>query len=34
MAFREGMKKAGVQLLEPIMKVRGSACIPLHSPVL
>lgn len=23
MAFREGMKKAGVQLLEPIMKVRG-----------
>jgi hypothetical protein len=23
MAFREGMKKAGVQLLEPIMKVGG-----------
>lgn len=23
MAFREGMKKAGVQLLEPIMKVSG-----------
>lgn len=26
MAFREGMKKAGVQLLEPIMKVRATDC--------